>query len=129
MHTNGYAAMLVLQGEEARIVILSLVRSRADGNIGFLRMKNRINVLLSRAKHGMYILGNADTLRKASEPPPEGSKRPAAPMWGQVLDMLEQDNSIGEAFEVMGHHQCPRSALEAVLVLQLACVDHFVRRP
>jgi superfamily I DNA and/or RNA helicase len=41
------------------VVILSLVRSRADGNIGFLRLRNRINVLLSRAKHGMYLLGNA----------------------------------------------------------------------
>lgn len=88
------------QGEEATVVILSLVRSRPDGNIGFLRMKNRINVLLSRAKHGMYMFGNADTLRKASEPPPEGSRRPPAPMWGQVLDMLEERNSIGTAFEV-----------------------------
>jgi hypothetical protein len=41
------------------VVILSLVRSRPDGNIGFLRLRNRINVLLSRAKHGMYLLGNA----------------------------------------------------------------------
>lgn len=44
------------------MVILSLVRSRPDGNIGFLRLRNRINVLLSRAKHGMYLLGNAGVL-------------------------------------------------------------------
>jgi superfamily I DNA and/or RNA helicase len=44
------------------VVILSLVRSRADCNIGFLRLRNRINVLLSRAKHGMYLLGNAGAL-------------------------------------------------------------------
>lgn len=83
------------------MVILTLVRSRPDGNIGFLRLKNRINVLLSRAKHGMYMLGNTDTLRKAAEPPPEGSKRPAAPMWGQVLDMLGESGCIGEAFQVI----------------------------
>lgn len=32
------------------------------GTIGFLKTSNRINVMLSRAKHGMYILGHADTL-------------------------------------------------------------------
>ncbi|KAF6248733.1 AAA domain-containing protein [Scenedesmus sp. NREL 46B-D3] len=84
------------QGEEATVVILSLVRSRPDGNIGFLRLRNRINVLLSRAKHGMYLLGNADTLRAAAAPPPEGSRRPAAPMWGQVLDMLEENGCVGK---------------------------------
>jgi superfamily I DNA and/or RNA helicase len=54
--------LLSLQGEEATVVILSLVRSRPDGNIGFLRLRNRINVLLSRAKHSMYLLGNAGML-------------------------------------------------------------------
>jgi len=48
------------QGEEATIVILSLVRNTSSGNhgtIGFLRSPNRTNVLLSRAKHGMFMLG------------------------------------------------------------------------
>jgi len=33
-----------------------------DGSIGFLSTSNRVNVMLSRAKHGMFILGNVDTL-------------------------------------------------------------------
>lgn len=33
-----------------------------DGAIGFLKTSNRVNVMLSRAKHGMYILGHAETL-------------------------------------------------------------------
>lgn len=33
-----------------------------DGSIGFLKTSNRVNVMLSRAKHGMYILGHAETL-------------------------------------------------------------------
>lgn len=32
------------------------------GTIGFLATSNRVNVMLSRAKHGMYILGNQETL-------------------------------------------------------------------
>ncbi|CAM9550665.1 unnamed protein product [Scytosiphon promiscuus] len=47
------------QGEESKIIILSLVRSNRNGDIGFLRSSNRVNVALSRAQHGMYIIGNA----------------------------------------------------------------------
>lgn len=46
------------QGEENDIIILSLVRSNEDENIGFLRVENRICVALSRAKQGFYLIGN-----------------------------------------------------------------------
>jgi superfamily I DNA and/or RNA helicase len=38
------------QGEENDIIILSLVRSNDDNNIGFLQIENRVCVALSRAK-------------------------------------------------------------------------------
>lgn len=38
------------QGEENDIILLSLVRSNDQGNIGFLKTDNRICVSLSRAK-------------------------------------------------------------------------------
>ncbi|KAL1905906.1 hypothetical protein Sste5344_008293 [Sporothrix stenoceras] len=41
------------QGEEAKVIVISLVRSNSNRQCGFLRTSNRINVLLSRAKHGM----------------------------------------------------------------------------
>ncbi|KAI8286947.1 hypothetical protein K4K60_013035 [Colletotrichum sp. SAR11_57] len=49
------------QGEEANVVIISLVRSNNERRCGFLSTSNRINVLLFRAKHGMYIIGNSQT--------------------------------------------------------------------
>ena len=49
------------QGEEAKIIIISLVRSNDERQCGFLKTSNRINVLLSRARHGMYIIGNSYT--------------------------------------------------------------------
>ncbi|KAF4260255.1 hypothetical protein CNMCM8057_002356 [Aspergillus fumigatus] len=49
------------QGEEAKVVVISLVRSNSQNRCGFLRTSNRINVLLSRAQHGMYIIGNSET--------------------------------------------------------------------
>ncbi|MCJ1396231.1 hypothetical protein MMC18_009120 [Xylographa bjoerkii] len=51
------------QGEEAKVVVVSLVRSNDERKCGFLKTSNRINVLLSRARHGMYIIGNSDTSR------------------------------------------------------------------
>ena len=41
------------QGEEAKIVVVSLVRSNDERRCGFLKTSNRINVFLSRARHGM----------------------------------------------------------------------------
>ncbi|KAF9923656.1 hypothetical protein FBU30_006271 [Linnemannia zychae] len=55
------------QGEENEIIILSLVRSNTNNSIGFLKTSNRVCVGLSRAKKGMYILGNAKLLTEQSK--------------------------------------------------------------
>ncbi|RUS87045.1 hypothetical protein EGW08_005198 [Elysia chlorotica] len=46
------------QGEENDIILLSLVRSNEENDIGFLKANNRLCVALSRAKHGLYVVGN-----------------------------------------------------------------------
>lgn len=51
------------QGSEADVVIVSLVRNNALvpwKSVGFLKEKNRMNVLLSRAKHKLIIVGSWD---------------------------------------------------------------------
>ena len=53
------------QGREMDFMIFSAVRSNRHGNIGFLKNERRTNVALSRAKHGMIIVGNAQTLSDA----------------------------------------------------------------
>jgi superfamily I DNA and/or RNA helicase len=55
------------QGEEADVILLSTVRNAKDGRIGFLRLRNRVNVMLSRARHGMVVLGNQASLRAGAE--------------------------------------------------------------
>jgi hypothetical protein len=57
------------QGEEARVVIVSLVRSNPESRIGFLRSKQRVNVLLSRAREGLVLIGNAECLCQGSRLP------------------------------------------------------------
>jgi AAA domain len=69
----------VVQGEESKVIIISMVRSNPAGVPGFLKSTNRANVLLSRAQHGMFIFGNADTICSAK----------SSRMWEEVLAMLK----------------------------------------
>jgi superfamily I DNA and/or RNA helicase len=46
------------QGEEADIVVLSLVRNYDKGSIGFMKEPERVNVILSRARCGLIMLGS-----------------------------------------------------------------------
>jgi superfamily I DNA and/or RNA helicase len=50
------------QGEESDIILLSLVRNNDENKIGFLSIENRVCVALSRAKNGLYIMGNMTQL-------------------------------------------------------------------
>ena len=50
------------QGQERDVIVISLVRDNADGNIGFLRDLRRMNVAITRARMKLIIIGNAETL-------------------------------------------------------------------
>ena len=50
------------QGREKEAVIISLVRSNPDGEIGFLAEQRRMNVALTRAKRKLIIIGDSATI-------------------------------------------------------------------
>lgn len=52
------------QGQERDVILISLVRSNEDGNIGFLRDLRRMNVAITRARMKLIITGDASTLTK-----------------------------------------------------------------
>ena len=52
------------QGQERDIILISLVRSNAEGEIGFLRDLRRMNVAMTRARMKLIILGDVKTLTK-----------------------------------------------------------------
>ena len=68
------------QGEEGKIVIISLTRSNEKGDIGFMFAPERLNVLLSRARDGMIMIGNAETFR---------ASRKGGKLWSKFLDLVQ----------------------------------------
>lgn len=72
------------QGEENEIIILSLVRSNPHNKAGFLKEENRICVSLSRAKWGMYVIGNLKMLAKT------------VPLWKKVHDLAVEKGTISD---------------------------------
>lgn len=67
------------QGEESDIVIVSLTRSNTRHDIGFMCAPERLNVLLSRARNALIMLGNADTFKNA---------RNGQELWQQLFNLL-----------------------------------------
>jgi len=50
------------QGQERDVIVISLVRSNDEGQIGFLRDLRRMNVAITRARMKLIILGDKDTM-------------------------------------------------------------------
>ena len=50
------------QGQERDIIVISMVRSNEEGQIGFLRELRRMNVAITRARMKVIILGDRHTL-------------------------------------------------------------------
>ena len=79
------------QGEENDIIILSLVISNPQDNIGFLKEDNRVCVALSRAKKGFYVIGNFDQYERKNT------------LWAKMVGTLKVDGAIGDHLILM----CP----------------------
>ncbi len=52
------------QGQERDVIVISLVRSNDEGQIGFLRDLRRMNVAITRARMKLIILGDAQTMTR-----------------------------------------------------------------
>ncbi|MEP6674163.1 MAG: AAA domain-containing protein [Ferruginibacter sp.] len=74
------------QGQEKEIIILSLVRSNDDGEIGFLKDYRRMNVAITRAKEQLFIIGDSATLG-------------ADPFYNALLLYIEKNGTYSTVWE------------------------------
>ncbi|OJD15900.1 hypothetical protein AJ78_03879 [Emergomyces pasteurianus Ep9510] len=97
------------QGEERQIVIVSLTRSNSRGDIGFLSSPERLNVLISRARDALIILGNASTFVQS---------RKGGELWTKFTNLLKEGSHIYSGFPVKCERHPDRRAL-------LSCPEDF----
>ncbi len=84
------------EGREEDMVVISLVRSNERGRIGFLRVPNRLNVAISRARRLVVCVGDAATLIAGEES-----------MYGRLVDAARDCGGYLRAAELLGPRARP----------------------
>jgi len=69
------------QGREKEMIVLSTVRANEGGSIGFLKDARRLNVALTRARRGLVVVGNEETLEQDE-------------LWGSYLKHLREHELV-----------------------------------
>ena len=101
------------QGEERDIVIASLTRSNPDHDIGFMCSPERLNVLLSRARNGLVMIGNVETFTKA---------RRGGELWFKLVEHLKIKGNIYDGLPVVcDRHPAYRSVLKTPADFENLC--------
>lgn len=80
------------------MVVISLVRSNERGRIGFLRVPNRLNVAISRARRLVVCVGDAATLRAGEET-----------MYGRLVEAARACGGYLMATELLGGRASTRA--------------------
>lgn len=90
------------QGEESDIVVASLTRSNDTGDIGFMYQPERLNVLISRARNCLVLIGNMETFMKA---------RRGKETWLPFFELLKRQKNLYDGLPVKCEQHLDRTAL------------------
>lgn len=82
------------QGEESDIVVTSFTRGNPRRDIGFMSAPERLNVLLSRARDGLIMIGNGNTFRN----PRTGA--PGVAIWRSFFRLMDNAKVISDGLPV-----------------------------
>eukprot|EP00835_Amoeboradix_gromovi_P004905 NODE_416_length_9017_cov_0.133326.p1 type:complete len:1886 gc:universal NODE_416_length_9017_cov_0.133326:185-5842(+) len=80
------------QGEESKIIVISTVRNTPSKTAGFLTIDNRINVMQSRARDGMIILGSRELLVNG---------KTANPNWSKIINIISHVGRVSNDLELI----------------------------
>ncbi|KAF8206569.1 P-loop containing nucleoside triphosphate hydrolase protein [Mycena galopus ATCC 62051] len=109
------------QGEESDIVIVSLTRSNPNHDIGFMFSPERLNVLLSRARNSLVMIGNAATFKGARN----GKK-----LWTKLFDMLQAHDHFYDGLPVhCDRHRHRTAVLSRPIDFETECPDGGCQEP
>jgi AAA domain len=75
--------------EESDIVLVSLGRSNKQGTMGFVNDANRLNVMVSRAKHGMILFGDLHFLTTGAHKSESGRR-----LWRCMHSLLQAGGHV-----------------------------------
>lgn len=114
------------QGREKEYMIFSAVRCNSEGNVGFLENERRTNVALTRAQHGLIIVGNARTL--VSDPKWETLieffKIKSVFVEGGLYGAIQRINQLTQSEKILSQMDCNLSVFDDDINLYTPTKQH-----
>ncbi|KAK2002735.1 ATPase [Colletotrichum falcatum] len=123
------------QGEESDIVIASLTRSNSNGDIGFMKAPERLNVLCSRARECLVLIGNMQTFMASSQ---------GKAVWIPFFELLKEKGYLHDGVSIRCEQhpettallkepgdfdlKCPDGGCDEVCNAILSCGRHTCQR-
>ncbi len=111
------------QGRECDYMIFTAVRCNNEGKVGFVNNKRRINVALTRAKRGLIIIGNRDTLEQDET-------------WAELIDACSKSGHVVDnmsqalrLFKNMPQQQQPAMTSSVINVADFPLLNPQETRP
>jgi len=102
-------------------VIASLTRSNESGDIGFMSAPERLNVLITRARNGIVLIGNMDTFMR--------SKKGKA-TWHPFFELLKAKGHLYDGLPVQcGKHPERTALLKEPMDFDKSCPDGGCTEP